>query len=60
MIVQNRWGQLLQEILETLAIIATASQPDAARVVLSADSQTRFLSQSRDSTIELHLMLTHE
>lgn len=60
MIVQNRWEQLLQEILETLAIIATASQPDAARVVLSADSQTRFLSQSRDSTIELHLMLTHE
>lgn len=27
----------------TLAMIATASQPDAARVVLSADSHKRFL-----------------
>lgn len=39
----------------TLAMIATASQPDLARVVLSADSQTLFLRyESGDSRISLH------
>ena len=50
----------MQEVQKTLAIIATASQPDAARVVLSADSQTRFLSESRKSAVKIHLVPTIE